>query len=291
GVKFLEQVHGIEQAPMEGVSMAYSFNDAKAPTPKKVQYYELFGHRALWKDGWKIVTRHGGIMPWDINNPHVPFDNDKWELYNLGEDASEANDLADKMPEKVAELAKLWEEEAVKHNVFPVDDGKGTRAVRTFNRIAAGKTEYTYYAPGAYGIQESLAPQVKNVSHTVQTTLDLKGDEDGVIACMGGLSGGWSLFIKDHQVYYVYNSLGTKEFAIKSGPLPKGKTDIVLTYEKKDKLQGQVDLLINGKKMDSTTIGPAAYTFFSMDETFDVGRDTGTTVQHAVDAIKSAVPN
>jgi hypothetical protein len=261
------------------VSFAYTFDNPTAPTRKKIQYYEQFGHRAIWKDGWKAVTIHGGRMPWSsILAASTPFDQDKWQLFNLNEDPTETNDLAAKFPAKLAELQKLWDQEAAKYGVFPLHDRLAARVRKSSIMISGNKTKYTYYFPGAYGIVESLAPQMKNRDHTIRTAIDLKGDEEGVIVCMGGQFGGWSLFIKDHRLYYVYNSLGTEEFVLKSGPLPTGLVRLGINYKKKANLQGDVALLVNDKIVDEATVGPVAVTFFSMDETFDIGRDTGTAV-------------
>jgi hypothetical protein len=279
GVKFLDTLDGVKQAPFEGVSFAYTFDNPTTPTKKKVQYYEQLGQRAIWNDGWKAVANHGGRMPWSsMLAASTPFDQDKWQLYNLNEDPSETDDLAAKFPAKLAELQKLWDQEAAKYGVFPLDDRIAERLRKSAIKISGNKTEYTYYFPGAYGIVESFAPQVKNRDHTIRTAIDLKGDEEGVIACMGGQGGGWSLFIKDHRVYYVYNSLGTKEFVLKSGLLPTGLVRIGVGYTKKENLQGDIGLVVNDKIVDRATVGPVAITFFSMDETFDIGRNTGTPV-------------
>ena len=119
GVDVPEQYHGVEQQPMDGVSMMYSFNDADAPTRKERQYYEMFGNRAIWVDGWKAVTLHANRMPWDVNVV-LQFDNDEWELYHVAEDFSESTNLAEENPEKLAELIAIFDEEAWKYNVYPL---------------------------------------------------------------------------------------------------------------------------------------------------------------------------
>ncbi|NNK05687.1 MAG: arylsulfatase, partial [Myxococcales bacterium] len=131
---FPEEYHGIEQQPFTGVAMNYSFNDADAPNAKKRQYYEMFGNRAIWVDGWKAVTIHANRMPWELNRVQ-PFDEDVWELYHVAEDFSEANDLAEENPEKLEELKKIFDEEAWANNVYPLHDDMIQRIAKQQDRL------------------------------------------------------------------------------------------------------------------------------------------------------------
>jgi arylsulfatase len=200
GLELPEEIDGVPQIPMDGVSMVYSFNDADAPTTKKVQYYEMFGNRAIWADGWKAVTLHAKRMPWDLNAV-LPFEQDEWELYNLNEDFSGADNLAEQYPEKLEELKQLFDEEAWKYNVYPLYDDMIMRLSRQQDRLFGDQTEFTYYYPGAVRIAEKASPPVKGRSHTIETTIDLKGDEEGVIVAVGGFTGGYTMFIKDGRLY------------------------------------------------------------------------------------------
>ena len=151
GIEVPETYHGVEQQPMDGVSMMYAFNAADAANRKQRQYYEMFGNRAIWVDGWKAVTLHANRMPWDLAVT-LPFDEDEWELYNVAEDFSEAHNLADKNPEKLAELVAIFEEEAWKYNVYPLYDDMIKRVGAQQDRLFGDQTEFVYFAPGAVHI-------------------------------------------------------------------------------------------------------------------------------------------
>ena len=164
-VEVPESYHGIKQQPMDGVSMAYSFNNADAPNAKKRQYYEMFGNRAIWVDGWKAVTLHANRMPWELN-ARLPFDQDKWELYHVAEDFSESTNLAEKHPEKLEELKKIFDEEAWKYNVYPLYDDMVKRIGAQEKRLFGDRKEFTYFYPGAIRIAEKAsAPVKKPVAH------------------------------------------------------------------------------------------------------------------------------
>ncbi|MDH4267967.1 MAG: arylsulfatase, partial [Deltaproteobacteria bacterium] len=180
GVSMPETYHGIKQQPMNGVSMLYSFNDANAPDQKQRQYYEMFGNRAIWADGWKAVTLHAKRMPWDVNVV-LPFDLDEWELYHVAVDFSESTNVADQYPEKLAELRKMFDEEAWKYNVYPLHDDMIMRLAKQQDRLFGDQKEFVYYAPGAFRIAEKASAPVKNRSHTIVTNIDLTGKEEGVI--------------------------------------------------------------------------------------------------------------
>ncbi|MBW2269427.1 MAG: arylsulfatase, partial [Deltaproteobacteria bacterium] len=198
--------HGVEQQPLDGVSIAYSFDDADAPNRKTVQYYEMFGNRAIWRDGWKAVTLHANRMPWDVNVV-LPFDQDKWELYHVAEDFSESTDLAAEHPEKLEELIELFDEQAWKYNVYPLHDDMIQRLAKQQDRLFGDQKDFVYFAPGAFRIAEKASAPVKNRAHTIATTIDLTGKEEGVIVAVGGMTGGFTLFIKNHRLYFDYNYL------------------------------------------------------------------------------------
>ncbi|MHC4724199.1 MAG: arylsulfatase, partial [Planctomycetota bacterium] len=153
GVEMPETYHGVEQQPMDGVSMLYSFNDADAPNRKQRQYYEMFGNRAIWVDGWKAVTLHAKRMPW-IVNVVLPFEQDEWELYHVAEDFSESTNLAEKHPDKLEELKKIFDDEAWKYNVYPLYDDMIMRLAKQQSRLFGDQKEFVYYAPGAFRIAE-----------------------------------------------------------------------------------------------------------------------------------------
>ncbi|MBW2640099.1 MAG: arylsulfatase [Deltaproteobacteria bacterium] len=277
GISVPEEYHGVEQQSMDGVSMMYAFDDATAPNQKKRQYFEMFGNRAIWVDGWKAVSLHANRMPWDVNVV-LPFDQDKWELYHVAEDFSESTDLAAKYPEKLEELVTIFDEEAWKYNVYPLYDNMIKRLGAQQDRLFGDQKDFVYYWPGAIRIAEKSSAPVKNRAHTIETKLDLKGDEEGVIVAVGGMTGGYTMFIKDNRLYYDYNFLDGVHYILESPTLPKGKTNLKFNFIKTRAFGGKGELYVNGKKVDEVEMPQMHIATYSLAETFDVGRDTGTQV-------------
>jgi hypothetical protein len=247
------------------------------PTRHSEQYYELFGNRALYKDGWKAVTIHGNRMPW-IANAVFPFEDDVWELYHIDEDFSESVDLADKHPEKLEELKARWEELAWENNVFPLYDDMIMRLAKQQDRLFGDRKVFTYYYPGAVRIAEKASAPVKDRSHTIETTLNLTGREEGVIVACGGFTGGYTLFIKNNRLYYDYNFYHGVYYALESPPLPRGEVHIKFNFIKTGFIKGIGELYVNGKKVAETEMPEMHISTFSLSETFDVGIDSGTPV-------------
>ncbi|MHC5053181.1 MAG: arylsulfatase [Planctomycetota bacterium] len=277
GIEVPETYGGVKQQPMDGVSMAYSFDDPDAPSRKKRQYYEMFGNRAIWVDGWKAVTLHAKRMPWNVNVV-LPFDQDEWELYHVAEDFSESTNVASENPEKLQELIEIFDEEAWKYNVYPLYDDMIKRIAKQQDRLFGDQTEFVYFAPGAVRIAEKSSAPVKNRAHTIETRIDLQGDEEGVIVACGGMTGGYSMFIKDSRLYYDYNFLNGVHYVLKSGPLPKGKTDLKFNFIRTKPFGGKGELFVDGEKVDEVEMPQMHIATYSLAETFDVGRDTGTQV-------------
>ena len=277
GISMPETYHGVKQQPLDGISMLYAFNDAKAPNQKKRQYYEMFGNRAIWVDGWKAVTLHANRMPWEVNVV-LPFDKDKWELYNVAEDFSESTDLAGKHPEKLEELKKIFDEEAWKYNVYPLYDDMIKRLAKQQDRLFADQKDFVYYAPGAIRIAEKASAPVKGRAHTIVTKIDLKGDEEGVIVAVGGMTGGFSMFIKGGRLFYDYNYLDGVHYTLMSEELPEGPTELKFNFIATEMFGGKGELYVNGKKVDEVDMPAMHISTYSLAETFDVGRDTGTQV-------------
>jgi arylsulfatase len=214
GVEMPRIVNGAEQTPLPGVSMRYSFDAAPdAPTQKVIQYYEMFGQRGLWHNGWKVVTEHGGTS--GLGN----FHNDRWQLFHTDEDRSEAHDLSDQYPEKIEQMKALWYAEAGKYNVLPLNDlafvssavDRETYLALTFKIPVPPSGQYTYY-PGTAQIPERSAANTHGVSYKVLAEVELTDpDAQGVIFAHGSRFGGHALFIKNQKLYYVYNFLGMGE--------------------------------------------------------------------------------
>jgi arylsulfatase len=277
GITVPEEYHGVEQQPMDGVSMIYAFDDADAPNRKERQYYEMFGNRAIWVDGWKAVTLHAKRMPWDVNVV-LPFEQDEWELYHVAEDFSESTNVAEQNPEKLAELIAIFDEEAWKYNVYPLYDDMIARLGAQQDRLFGDQTEFIYYAPGAVRIAEKSSAPVKNRAHTIETNIDLQGDEEGVIVAVGGMTGGYSMFIKDNKLYYDYNFLDGVHYVLESPPLPTGPTDLKFNFILTQPFGGTGELFVNGQKVDEVEMPQMHISTYSLAETFDVGMDTGTQV-------------
>ena len=277
GIEVPAEYHGVEQQPMDGISMSYAFDDAKAPNAKRRQYYEMFGNRAIWVDGWKAVSLHAGRMPWDINVV-LPFDEDKWELYHVAQDFSESTDLSEKHPEKLQQLVEIFDEEAWKYNVYPLYDDMIARLASQQDRLFGDQKEFVYFAPGAVRIAEKSSAPVKNRAHTIETRLDLGGKEEGVILACGGMTGGYSMFIKNGRLYYDYNFLDGVHYVLESPPLPKGEVDVRFNFIRTKPFGGKGELYINGVKVDEVEMPQMHISTYSLAETFDVGLDTGTQV-------------
>jgi arylsulfatase len=280
GIAFPETYHGIPQQPFTGVAMNYSFDDADAPDAKERQYYEMFGNRAIWVDGWKAVTLHASRMPWDVNVV-LPFDQDEWELYNVDEDFSESTDLAEEHPEKLAELISAFEEEAWANNVYPLYDDMIARLAKQQDRLFGDRKEFVYFAPGATRIAEKASAPVKNRSHDIVTTIDLTGEEQGVIVAVGGMTGGFSMYIADGKLHYDYNYLDGVHYHLTSPPLPTGETELKFVFIKTAEFAGVGELYVGGDKVDEVDMPAMHFSTYSLAETFDIGADYGTQVDRA----------
>ena len=276
GTKFSNEIDGVKQLPMDGLSMVYSFNTAKATDRRTEQYYEMFGNRGIYKDGWKAVTLRANRMPWEFTSRarRPPVEDDVWELYNVEKDFSETNNLAEKFPNKLKALKNRWDELAWEYNVYPLGGVRGSHKKWLFG----DRKEFVYYWPGAQRIPEIISPPVKNRSHTIETRLDLTGNEEGVIVACGGLTGGYTMFIRDHRLNYEYNMLGEEQFRMVSPMLPTGKVDLKFKFIRTGYLTGKGELQVNGRRVAGVDIPRTARTVFSVAETFDIGIDKGTPV-------------
>jgi arylsulfatase len=224
-------VEGTEQYRMDGVSMAYTFDDAAAPGRRTTQYFEMFGNRAIYHDGWVAATRHS--TPWLIV-PNLPaFDQDRWELYHVDDDFSQANDLAAQNPEKLKELQALFESEAIRNHVYPLDDRRSER----FDAKVAGRpdlmgprTSLTLY-DGMTGITENAFINIKGRSSAITAEIDVPASANGVIISQAGSFGGWSLYMKGGRVSHVYNFGGLQRWTVTSPEsLAPGKHTVLYDF-------------------------------------------------------------
>lgn len=276
-------VEGIAQDPIEGVSMLYSFADAKAAEQHETQYFEMFGNRGIYHKGWTAVTKHR--TPWAALNKQPPaFDDDVWELYDTTKDWSQARNLAKEMPDKLHHLQRLWLIEATRYKVLPLDD----RMIEKFNPDTAGrpvlirgKTQLLFGGMGR--LSENTVLNIKNKSHslTAEIVVPENGGE-GVIVCQGGNIGGWSLYAKAGKLKYCYNWGGLKNFFVESsGPIPAGEHQVRMEFAYAGGglgKGGKATLFIDGKKVGEGEIEATLSAVFSADDGCDVGEDSGAPV-------------
>lgn len=277
-----KRVNGVVQAPIEGVSMLNTFNDAKAKDNHLTQYFEIFGNRAIYHDGWLAGTIHKA--PWE-SEPRAALENDTWELYDARNDFSLTNDLAAKDPQKLKKMQGLFMKEAEKYNVLPIDDRGLERtnpALAGRPDLMAGRTSLTVYE-GMAGMSENVFINIKNCSHTVTAEVHIpEGGASGVILSQAGRFGGWSLYLKDGKPTYTYNFLGLERFTIASEKLvPAGKSTIrfEFAYDGGGFGKGGVGtIFVNDEKVAEGRIEKTQPNVFSADEGADVGEDGETPV-------------
>lgn len=275
-------VNGTKQRAMDGVSMRYSFDDAKAKDRRTTQYFEMFGNRAIYHEGWVAATRHS--IPW-LNVPLPGFDQDRWELYHVAEDFSQSNDLAAKQPEKLKALQEVFTKEAIRNHVYPLDD----RRVERFNAAIAGRPDLigdrkslTLFE-GMTGIAENAFINVKGRPHTVTAEIDVpKAGANGVIIAQAGRFGGWSLYMKEGRIHEVYNYGGQQRTTVSSPQaLPPGKHKIVYEFTPEAPQPGSAAtsrLSVNGKQVGEARIPRTMPFAYSGDEGVDIGTDNETPV-------------
>jgi arylsulfatase len=276
-------VNGVLQEPLHGVSMLYSFDDAKAPDRHETQYFEMLCNRGIYHKGWTAVTRHGNL-PWVVIGKQPPLSEDVWELYDTTKDWSQAHDLAKKMPEKVAELQRMFELEASKYNVFPLDDRKAERA----NADIAGRPSVVHgntqlFFPGMRRIQENSVINTKNKSHSITAELEIpESNVRGVIIAQGGNFGGWSLYVQDGKLKYFYNFLGMRYYRVAAtSQLPAGTHQVRVEFKYDGGGIGKgadITLYVDGKEVGQGRVERTHGYLFSMDETTEIGCDNGEPV-------------
>lgn len=292
GIPEPTSVNGVVQRPMDGVSLVYSFNDGKAKERHTTQYFEMFGNRAIYNDGWYARTIHRA--PWEPA-PRRPLADDIWELYDLRKDFSLVNDLARKHPQKLEELQGLFLKEAEKNNVLPIDD-------RLFERIIASnvgrpelmgdRTSITL-GEGMVGMTENTFLNIKNRSKTVTAEIDVPATgAQGIIFVQGGRFGGWALYVKDGVPSYDYNFLGLQRFTVagteklKPGP---ASLRFEFAYDGGGVGKGGLGTLyVNNTKVAESRIERTQPAIFSADETADVGIDLASPVVESIGAERAS---
>ncbi len=275
-------VDGLQQDPIEGTSMLNTFTDAKAPEHRETQYFEMFGNRGIYHQGWTAVTKHR--TPWDMATKPPLFDDDVWELYDTTKDWSQAHDLSKEMPEKLHEMQRLWLIEATRYKVLPLDD----RLMEKLNPDTAGrpvliKGNTQLLFPGMGRLNENCVLSIKNKSHSVTAEIVVpKEGAKGVIISQGANIGGWSLYAKDGKIKYCYNWGGFKHFYVEaSKPISAGVHQVRMEFAYADGglgKGGKVTLFTDGKKVGEGKIDATLANIFSADDGLDVDEDSGAPV-------------
>jgi len=288
GIQAPAMVNGIAQKPIEGVSMAYTWDkaNANAKSARTTQYFEMFGNRAIYHDGWVAATTPPA-PPWLMGTTKMPevVNGYKWELYNLAEDFSENNDLAARMPDKLRQMQETFLMEATKYNVFPLDNDLLKRAVSPKPSATAGRNIFTYSGEMS-GFADSDAPSLLNRSYTITAEVEVpQGGGDGMLATLGGRFGGYGFYILKGKPVFLYNFLDRVRFRWE-GPqaLAPGKHTIVFdfTYDGPGfGKSGTGVLKVDDKELANKKIPFTIPFLMTLDETFDVGTDTRTPVDDA----------
>jgi arylsulfatase len=282
-----KMVNGVKQRPMDGVSMIYSFNDAKATDRHTSQYFEMFGNRAMYHEGWFARTIHRA--PWEAK-PRRALTEDIWELYDTRTDFSLVNDLTSKNPQKLAELQALFMKEAEKNNALPIDDRVFERVnAELVNRpdLMAGRTSITL-AEGMTGMTENVFLNIKNKSKTITAEIEVPEGKmaHGIIIAQGGRFGGWALYVKDGTPAYDYNFLGLQRFTVAATEKLRPGRSIIrfdFAYDGGGLGKGGMGtLFVNDRKNSEGRIEHTQPMIFSADETADIGIDLATPVVESI---------
>jgi len=289
GLPAPKRVNGVDQKPMDGVSMVYTFNDANAKSARNTQYFEMMGNRAIYNDGWVACTTPFRV-PWQTTggDSKYPSRDFKWELYHIADDFSESDNLAEKNPDKLKELQNLFYVEAKKNNVLPLDATFAERADPSIRpSLTKGRTSFEYYE-GAVRIPEGSAPNFKNQSWTITADINTTANSKGVLATMGGYFGGFALLIKDAKPMFMYRGTNQPQWLVtvqSPQTLSAGshKISIDFVYDGGGIGKGaNLVLSMDGKQVAQKRTERTIPIRFSLDETWDVGEDTGTPVEFSV---------
>ena len=299
GIKAPETVDGITQRPIEGVSMNYTFDaaNAKAPSTRTTQYFEMAANRGIYHDGW-IANTTPFAPPWDLATGALPsvVDGYKWELYNLNEDFTQSNDLAAKMPDKLKEMQAVFLTEAEKYNVLPLDNTAFSRLLTARPSAVAGKTEFTYTGNNS-GIPIGNAPEVMNKDFTITAEITVpEGGAEGMIVTFGGRFGGYGLFLQKGKPVFVYNLLDLERIRWEGGiggiigedffgrALAPGKHTIVFDFKYDGPGPGKGGtgvLSVDGKELSTKKMAHSIPLLMTIDETLDIGSDTRSGVDES----------
>jgi arylsulfatase len=296
GLEPPERIRGVTQSPLEGVSFRHTFDDARAESRHRTQYFEMLGSRALYHDGWRAVCPFPGPSfteaGEDIGESMLTeerlrqLDTHGWELYHVDEDPSETRDVAGEHRDRLLELIALWYVEAGRYKVLPLASPDRTRFVVERPQLTRERQRYVY-RPHTSPAPENVAVHVLNRPHTITAHVDVSDGAEGVLLSHGGVSGGYSLFIKDRKLHYVYNYVGEREFHLESAvEVPRGRTELRFEFEPTDGpdlragrgAPGRGKLFINGDLVAQSDISATMPLIISLGEGLTCGRDENSSV-------------
>ena len=280
GVESPAEIAGLRQMPIEGTSFARSIVDATAPSKDTPQYFEMFGHRGIWRDGWKAVAYHP---------PGTAFENDRWELFHLARDFSEVVDLASEQPDVLAELIALWWHEAEKHKVLPLDDRFGPRFAENAARFQGARNRFVFHA-GMGHVPTDVAPDVRSRNYIIEADVEIEaGGAEGVLIAHGDATSGYSLYVKDGVLVHDLNIGGGHDIVTSDRKVPAGAHRLGIRVErllrKEPPAKGSrtgvsvYTLLIDGEPAGSKETQLAFHNLISWSG-LDIGRDRGSPVSH-----------
>ncbi|WP_010483544.1 arylsulfatase [Pseudomonas sp. S9] len=280
-----EYVDGVKQVQMAGVDLGPTFASAQAEEVHNTQYFETGGHRAIYHEGWVAANFHGA--PWKLTGS-VGFTDPEyntWQLYNVEEDFSQSKDIAAENPEKLTELVTLFDTEAKKYQVYPLDDRFAERGIIPRPSVVAGRTEFTYSA-GISRIPEGSAPPTYQRSHKITAKVNITdANTEGVIVACGGAGGGYTLYVRNGKLHYTYSFFGKESYHLVSEEqLPQGNVEVTMNYEQLpfkpfvESTGGTAELFINGKSVAKGAVDNSVPARFSATETMDIGKDLGSPV-------------
>ncbi|MDP1723374.1 MAG: arylsulfatase [Alphaproteobacteria bacterium] len=283
GIQLPTVINGVKQKPIEGYSLVYSFDEAKAPTQHKTQYFEMLGNRGIYHEGWMANTTPLRL-PWQAASENSP-DDFKWELYHIAQDFSQAQDLAAKNPDKLKELQDIFDREAKKYNVYPLDASFVARTdVSIRPSLTRGRSTFTFY-PGMIRIPEGTAPDLKNKSYTVTAEVEIPdGGAEGVLVTQGGRFGGWGLIVIDGKPQFIHafsNQPEHKYRVASNEKLSPGKHTIFFDFKYDEGGAGKGGIgtiTVDDKQVAQAKIERTIPTRISLDETLDIGKDSGTPI-------------
>jgi arylsulfatase len=283
GVQAPSMLNGVPQKPLDGVSMVYSFDGGAAPSTRRAQYFELLGNRGIYQDGWIAGTEPTGF-PWQvIGRPPLDLDAQKWDLYRLGDDYSEAVNLADQEPRKLRDLQDLFWAEAARNHALPIHDSSAdmVRGLGIRPNPAAGRTSFTY-DPGMVRIPNAVAPNIRNRSFGVTADVEIPdGGADGLLVAHGNRFGGYALYMLKGKLVFCYNYGALDHFIVASAdavPAGKHRLDLDFKYDGGFGKGGAVTLAVDGKPAGQGRVEKTLGSLYTLDASFNVGEATGTPV-------------